>query len=61
MGKLEKLLEKRKALELEIQAAELAEKRKDKVLSLAEKAGILLLSDEVLTAAFKKIADENKT
>lgn len=57
--KLEKLLERRKALEAEIAAAELAEKRKGKVFSLMEKAKIIHLSDEVLAAGFAKIAAEN--
>lgn len=57
--KLEKLLAKREALEAEIAAAQAAEKRKDKIFDLLDKAKILHLSDDVLLAGFVKIASEN--
>lgn len=58
--KLEKLEAKRLKLELEIKQAQAEEARKSRVLELAEAAGILLLSDEILIAAFAKIKSENQ-
>lgn len=58
--KLEKLEAKRLKLELEIKQAQAEEARKSRVLELLESAGILLLSDEILIAAFAKIKSENQ-
>lgn len=53
---LEKLMQKRAALDQKIEAAKVAEKRKIAVADLAEKAGILNLRDAVLETEFRKIA-----
>lgn len=60
---LEKLMQKRAALDQKIEAAKVAEKRKIAVADLAEKAGILGLSDSILQTEFSKIraAAEQKT
>jgi len=54
---IEKLLQKRAALDKKIEAAKQAAKRKNEVADLAEKAGILGLRDSVLLAEFSKIRD----
>lgn len=54
---IEKLLQKRAALDKKIEAAKVAVKRKNEVADLAEKAGILGLRDSVLLAEFSRIRE----
>lgn len=54
---IEKLLQKRAALDKKIEAAKLASKRKNEVAEIAERAGILGLRDSVLLAEFSKIRE----
>lgn len=58
--KLELLLKKRENLEKQISRAQLTEKRKPVIADLAERSGILMLSDQILLAAFKQIAQQNE-
>ena len=55
---LNTLLKKRDRLEVEIVAAQAAEKRKNEVVAMPEFAEILPLPDEVLRKAFVRIAKE---
>lgn len=56
MKNIDSLIRKREALEKKIAAAKAAEKRMAVVAGLAEKAGLLGLTDEQLEAAFLQIA-----
>lgn len=56
MKNIDSLIRKREALEKKIAAAQAAEKRKGVVAGLAERAGLLSLTDEQLEAAFLQIA-----
>ena len=56
MKNIDSLIRKREALEKKIAAAQAAEKRKGVVAGLAEKAGLLSLTDDQLEAAFSQIA-----
>ena len=56
MKNIDALLKKREALEKKIAAAQAAEKRMAVVAGLAEKAGLLSLTDDQLEAAFSQIA-----
>lgn len=62
-AKIEKLEAEKRALEARLKAAKKAEAeaRKNRVLRLAEKAGILDLDDEFLAARFRRIAEEART
>ena len=53
---LEKLMQKRAALDKKIEVAKAAAKRKNEVADLAERCGILNLRDAVLESEFHKIA-----
>jgi len=57
---LSALIKKRERLEVEIAAAQAAEKRKSEVLAIPEFSRILYLSDTILRDAFARIAAENQ-
>lgn len=58
-SEIEKLKQKRAEIDAAIEQELLAEKRKDKVLKLLQKAKILHLPDEVLSKGFAEIAKAN--
>ena len=58
MKNIDSLIRKREALEKKIAAAQAAEKRKGVVAGLAEKAGLLGLTDDQLEAEFSQIAQQ---
>ena len=57
--KIERLRQKKLALEREIADAEAVEKRLHEVVALVQKSGIGILPDAVLLPAFAKILAEN--
>lgn len=61
MSNIGKLLERKKALEARIRREQkrAQEKQRERIYLLAAQAGISNLSDEVLTAAFFRVASEN--
>lgn len=58
---VEKLIAKRAAIEAEIEAARVREKRKIEVLAMPEFEAILHLPSTVLRTAFARIGTENRT
>lgn len=57
--RIERLRQKKLAIEREIAKAEATEKRRAEVAGMAQAAGILALPDAVLRASFAKLASEN--
>lgn len=58
---VEKLIAKRVAIEAEIEAARVREKRKIEILAMPEFEAILHLPGTVLRTSFAKIGTENRT
>ncbi|NNM65487.1 MAG: hypothetical protein HKL99_12910 [Burkholderiales bacterium] len=56
MKNIDSLIRKREAIEKKIAAAKAAEKRMAAVAGIAEKAGLLSLTDDQLEAAFLQVA-----
>lgn len=60
MTRLATLMKKREELDRQIQQAQAAQKRGERIAELAAEAGLLELKDDELRAAFQRIAAARK-